>query len=179
MNNNQTSNGTVKSKNIIGIISTILSIVAIAGSWVPILNIGSIIIAIVGIILGIWSFINVLRKKLSGIAFPILSIILGIISIAMASNMNNAVVDSVSNSSGEVVGKVSGNSSSENTQTEYKVGDVIAFDDKEVTVTKVDRNFSGSSFDQPKSGYEFIKLSVKLENKSSRNISVGTYDFKM
>ncbi len=178
MNNTQTHSNDPKPKNTIGIISLVLSIIAIAGSWIPILNLISMVLAIIGICLGLWSFINVLRKKVSGVALPILSVILGFLSISLSSNMNNHVFSDSTDSTVSKVSTTSENSTAEDTKSEYNVGDVIAFDGKEFTVTKVQKNFS-IKYSEPKSGYEFIKLDVKIENKSDSNISVNTYNFKM
>jgi hypothetical protein len=87
----------VKKTNGLGIAALVIGIISIAGSWVPIVNIISIVMAVVGILIGIWSLINVLTKKAKGLAMPIISIILGIISISMAVSMNNHVSDSLSN----------------------------------------------------------------------------------
>ena len=64
----------------------------------------------------------------------------------------------------------------EEKKNECKVGDVIAIDGVELTVTKVHKNFSIKDR-EPEAGYEFIKLDVMVENKSDRVISVSLYDF--
>ncbi|MDR2292922.1 MAG: DUF5067 domain-containing protein [Prevotellaceae bacterium] len=84
----------VKKNNKLGVAALIVAIVALAGSWVPLMNIFSIISAIVGIILGIWSFANVLTKKSGGMALPILAAVISVGSIVMAYSMNNHVFGS-------------------------------------------------------------------------------------
>ncbi len=67
---------------------------------------------------------------------------------------------------------------SQDEKKEYKVGDIIAFDNKEITVTNVDKNYK-PKYSTAKSGEQFIKVSVRVENKSSSKISVNPYDFKV
>ena len=71
-------------------------------------------------------------------------------------------------------------SNNQESTNEFKVGDVISFDDKEVTVTNVTRNYNtGNQFSKPKDGKEFVKVTVEIKNKSKNDISYGTYDFKI
>ena len=51
-----------KKKENLAIASLIVSIVAIAGSWIPILNVISMVIAIIGIILSVWSLIRAIKN---------------------------------------------------------------------------------------------------------------------
>ena len=65
-------------------------------------------------------------------------------------------------------------------KTEFKIGDVIAFDGKELTVEKVERNYNtGSQFITPKEGKEFVKINVKIENKSDKELDYNSFDFKV
>ena len=64
-------------------------------------------------------------------------------------------------------------------KTEFKVGDIIAFDGKELTVEKVDRNWnSGNAYIKPKDGKEYVKVSVKIENKSETEMKYNVFEFK-
>lgn len=64
-------------------------------------------------------------------------------------------------------------------KTEFKVGDIIAFDGKELTVEKVDRNWnSGNAYMKPKDGKEYVKVSVKIENKSETDMKYNVFKFK-
>ena len=64
-------------------------------------------------------------------------------------------------------------------KTEFNVGDIIAFDGKELTVEKVERNWnSGNAYLKPKDGKEYIKVSVKIENKSETEMNYNVFEFK-
>lgn len=75
----------------------------------------------------------------------------------------------------------SGNYSQEEEEekTEFKVGDIVAFDGKEITVNAINRNYSsGNEFIQPSSGKEFVKVDVTLKNTTSEKISYNVLDWK-
>lgn len=65
-------------------------------------------------------------------------------------------------------------------KTDFAVGDIIAYDGKEITVVSVDRHFdTGNQFVKPESGKEFVRINVKIENKSEDKISYNTYDWEL
>jgi len=83
-------------------------------------------------------------------------------------------------SKGDEATKVGDNGGSSQGQTEFVVGDVIAFDGKEVTVKSVERNWnSGNQFITPKDGKEFVKVNVLIENKSDNVVSYNVFDWKI
>ena len=64
-------------------------------------------------------------------------------------------------------------------KTEFKVGDIIAFDGKELTVEKFERNWnSEKAYIKPKDGKEYVKVSVKIENKSETEMNYNVFEFK-
>jgi uncharacterized protein affecting Mg2+/Co2+ transport len=85
---------------------------------------------------------------------------------AAASNGNDATK----------VGENSG--SSQQQQTEFKVGDVIAYDGKEITVKSVERNWT-AEYSKPSDGKEYVKVNIYIENKSDDKISYNVYDWEL
>lgn len=64
--------------------------------------------------------------------------------------------------------------------TDFKVGETASFDDKSVTVIKVQRNYNtGNQFAQPESGKEFVIVTVKITNDGDSTLDYNTYEFKM
>lgn len=175
------------SKNVLGILSVVFAGVSLLGCWVPLLNVLSMILGIAAIVMGIISFILVLCKKANLIVLPIIGVILSIISIWMSNGINNSVSDAL-NGQGKTSSVSSNSSNSETskktdeskdtvaTKEVYEVGETVAMDDKELTVTKVDKSYS-PKYGNPQSGQKFIKVTVKLENKSSSEIHVNPLDF--
>lgn len=92
------------------------------------------------------------------------------------------VIISASGSKSDTATKVGDNKTETSTteQTVFKVGDVISFDNKKVTVTSIERNWnSGNEFIAPSSGKEFVKVQVSIENNSNDQISYNTFDWKI
>lgn len=85
---------------------------------------------------------------------------------------------------GDNATKTANNNSSENKseeeKTEFKVGETASFDDKSITVTKVQRNYdTGNQFAQPESGKEFVIVTVKITNDGDSTLDYNTFEFKM
>lgn len=65
-------------------------------------------------------------------------------------------------------------------KTEFKVGEAASFDDKTITVTKVQRNYdTGNEFAQPETGKEFVIVTVKITNNGDTALDYNTFEFKM
>ncbi len=189
MENDVQNSSTEKKKDNLALASLIVSIVAIAGSWIPILNIISMVVAIVGIILGAWSLIRAIKNRLS-VGKAIASIAVSLFSMCLISSMytssstskkvSSSSSQSSTNSSSSSENKTNSNDSKEEEKDEYNVGDTIDFDGKEVTITKVKRNYStGNQFLHPKSGNEFVKVYIKIVNTSENEASINSWDFKI
>jgi hypothetical protein len=170
---------TVSQNNGIAVASMVIGIVALLIAWIPFIGFIGFIGGITAIVLGI-----IALKKAVGKGMSIAGIIMGALSIlsslAMTFIFFGLIVlgtAAVKDSAG-VTG--TNNNTNNQVQTSYKVGDVINFDGKKVTVTSVERNWnSGSQFTTPQSGYEFVKVQITIENDSSNQISYGTYDWQL
>ena len=60
----------------------------------------------------------------------------------------------------------------------YAINEAVQSHGATVTVTKVVKS-NGSDYDTPKSGNEYVIVSVSIENSGSSEISYNPYDFKM
>ena len=67
---------------------------------------------------------------------------------------------------------------SEVEKSSFKVGETAKYNDVELTVTKVVKS-KGGEFDNPKSGDEYVVVTVKYKNDGEENISYNPYDFKI
>lgn len=64
-------------------------------------------------------------------------------------------------------------------KTEYGINDPATYKDAEISVTNVEKS-SGSEFDTPKEGMEYVIVTVQIRNVGdSNNISYNPFDFKM
>lgn len=88
-------------------------------------------------------------------------------------------IGGAANQGGNNAKKVGENSSSSQEQkTEFKVGDVIAYDGKEITVKSVERNWT-AEYSKPNDGKEYVKVNIYIENKSDEKISYNVYDWEL
>lgn len=169
-----------------GIVSLVISGIAFLGSWIPLINVISMFLAVAGIIVGAISLIMVLLKKAGMIILPILGIVFGILTFALGSSVNNTVLGSAtssttssSQSTGVSSEENSSQSSSEDTKSkEYKAGDVISWAGREITVTDVDKKYV-PGYSKAKSEKEFIKVTINVVNKSDKDLSVNPLNFKV
>ena len=69
-------------------------------------------------------------------------------------------------------------SSTEDEKTEYNQGEQAILGNGAITVTNVERS-QGSEYSKPKSGKEYVVVSLKIENKGKDNLSYNPFYFKM
>lgn len=161
-----------KQKSGLATAGMVLGIIAIVGSWIPFLNIISIVLAVLAVIFG---GVALIQKKGKGKA--VAAVVLGglsiIIAIYMLTAATTAIDDALNSSS-------SSSSSSSQERTSYDVDEAIVFDDKTVTVSNVERNWnSGNEFITPDTGNEFVRVQVEISNNSDDRISYNTFDWKI
>lgn len=63
-------------------------------------------------------------------------------------------------------------------KTAYEIGETATLKNVDIVVNKIERS-SGSKYDTPKSGHEFVIVEVTIKNNSKNNITYNPYDFKM
>lgn len=74
---------TPQKKSGLGIASLVLGIIAIVGSWIPILNNISFLLAIIGLILGIVGIVSIRKGKVGGKGLTIATIIINVVAIVI------------------------------------------------------------------------------------------------
>ncbi len=163
---------TYREKSGLATAAMVLGIIAIAGAWIPLLNVVSISLGILALALGIAPLIKKrnLGKAITGVVLGVITIIIFVAMYSGASTNESVSVDTSQNSSQQAT----------ETKTTYAINEAIAFDNKEVTVTGVERNWSsGNQYITPDSGKEYVKIEVTIKNNSKNQISYNTFDWKM
>lgn len=169
----------VSQNNGLAIASMVIGIIALLLAWIPIIGFIGFVGGIAAIIMGI-----IALKKATGKGMSIAGIITGALSVlsslAMAFLFFGIIILGAASVENDAVVTENNNITDSQVQASYKVGDVINFDGKKVTITSVERNWnSGNQFTVPQSGYEFVKVQISIENNSSNQISYSTYDWKL
>lgn len=116
------------------------------------------------------------HKILTGI---IIIIIIGIIG-AVNSSGNTSPSSSSSQPSGSnnPTQSTPTNNNATKLKDSYAVGETAKYKDVEMTVIKVDKS-NGTEYDKPKDGKEFVIVTVKIKNNSSKNLAYNPFYFKM
>ena len=85
---------------------------------------------------------------------------------------------SVSEPAQEQTNAETSQSQQEQTKTEFSQSETVTFRDVDYTVTAVEKT-TGTEYDQAKAGYEYVIVSIRIENKSDEKISYNAFDWKM
>lgn len=67
----------------------------------------------------------------------------------------------------------------EEMQKDYKQNEVVTFEDVKYSITKVEKTKGSNKYFQAKEGYEFVKVTIKIENNSDEKIPYNALDFQM
>lgn len=78
-----------------------------------------------------------------------------------------------------IIGTIVGSGDKKDFQKEYKQSDVVTYKDVEYSITKVEKTKGSNEYFQAKDGYEYVKVTIKIENKSNKKISYNALDFQM
>lgn len=71
------------------------------------------------------------------------------------------------------------NSDKENRKKEFTQSEVASYEDIEYSITKVERTQGTSEYIKPKEGYEYVKVTLKISNRSDKKISYNALDWQM
>lgn len=72
-----------------------------------------------------------------------------------------------------------GEDEKENFVRDYTQDQVVNYKDVNYSITKVEKTKGSNKYFQAKDGYEYVKVSIKIENNSDEKISFNSLDFQM
>ena len=67
----------------------------------------------------------------------------------------------------------------EERQKDFAQNEIATYKDVSYSVTKVEKTQGTSQYIKPKDGYEYVKVTLKIENKSKEKISYNALDWQM
>lgn len=155
-----------KKKSGFGTASLVLGIIAIVFSFIPVISYISFVLGALAIIFAI---VSLCKKSSKGAA--IAGLVLAVIAVYMAYSMHNGLKTAV-----DEIGNALGSGNAE--VTEFQQGEKAVLGDSQITVTGVKRS-QGSEWDKPKSGKEFVIVTVTIENKGKDKLSYNPLYFKL
>lgn len=165
----------------LAIASLILGILAVLGSFVPVLNIGSILLAVIGLILGIVG-VATLKKSgkggkvmaIVGIVLAALAIIIGIAINAAAAKVVNDVADELDTSGEAVPSESTDKGQGETTgPQELAAGETLKLDNgMEITVSEINAALTDSI------GDTYVSATVTYVNNGNKKLDYNSFDWK-
>jgi hypothetical protein len=180
--------------NGLGVTALVLSIIAIIGSWIPFLNIFSLLFAVVAVCLGIAGLIvGIVKKRSKGLA--IAGLVIGVISIIIFAAANVAAINAIDDAYAPInTGGSSGTEQSGGTPAveaeEPAVEETLVPLGPAVNTAKFEILVNGSSSTtqinasqflsyEPDAGNEYVIINVSLKNISNEMESFNCSDFQL
>lgn len=145
----------------------VLGIIAICFSFIPLISYVSFILGALAII---FSIVSLAKKASKGMA--IAGLIVAVIAVFMAYNMHKGLETAVN----EINNAIDNTNKTET--LEYNQGEAATLGEAVIKVTKVEKS-QGNDWNKPKSGKEFVIITVSIENKGSGKLSYNPYNFKL
>lgn len=71
------------------------------------------------------------------------------------------------------------NSDKENRRKEFAQSEIANYENVEYSIIKVEKTQGTSEYVKPKAGYEYVKVTLKISNKSDKKISYNALDWQM
>ena len=78
-----------------------------------------------------------------------------------------------------IIGVALNKKEEDNFKKEYKQDEKVTYKNVEYSITKVERTKGSNEFFKAKDGYEYVKVTIKIENKSDEKVSYNALDFRM
>lgn len=119
---------------------------------------------------------NCRKKQGPRIGLIILAVIIVFVLIGALAGGGNDEPTAKQENTSDVTDTVDSETTEE--KTEFAQNEIVSFKDVDFTVTNVEKTV-GVEYDTAKEGYEYVIVSVKIENKSDKKISYNPYDWKM
>ena len=105
-------------------------------------------------------------------------VLIAVVVIAIISVVFGGGSSDEPSSSGESKTKTTKKEDKKETKKEFSQGEIVNFKGVEYSITNVKKT-TGEDYDNAKDGYEYVIVTIKIENKSDKKISYNPYDWKM
>lgn len=176
---------TPQKKSGLGIASLVLGIIAIVGSWIPILNNISFLLAIIGLILGIVGIVSIRKGKVGGKGLTIAAVVINVIAIVIVvctqwvfgKALDEATKDLNSGSTVVATSEKADAGDSKKTDknadnSKLAVGNAVTLDNG----LQVSVDSKTEKTDQ--AGNKYLLVTVSYKNTGSEPVDYASYDWK-
>lgn len=149
-----------KSTSVCAIIATVFGALAFVTSFIPIINNGSFILGLIGVVLGIIAMVGTLRGKKEGKAIAIIGTVLSVLAIVITLVMQSAASKAIDNAVKETKGVDSSQTTNKGTQD--LEGDIEGAHVKIVSAVKAGTDYNGK---------DTVLVTYEWKNTTSKNNS--------
>ncbi|WP_415932893.1 DUF4190 domain-containing protein [Varibaculum cambriense] len=176
---------TPQKKSGLGIASLVLGIIAIVGSWIPILNNISFLLAIIGLILGIVGIVSIRKGKVGGKGLTIAAVVINVIAIVIVvctqwvfgKALDEATKDLNAGSTVVATSEKADAGDSKKTDknadnSKLAVGNAVTLDNG----LQVSVDSKTEKTDQ--AGNKYLLVTVSYKNTGSEPVDYASYDWK-
>lgn len=78
-----------------------------------------------------------------------------------------------------IIGVAISNKEDEKFKKDYKQDETVTYKDVAYSIIKVEKTKGSNQYFQAKDGYEYVKVTIKIENNSNEKISYNSLNFQM
>lgn len=78
-----------------------------------------------------------------------------------------------------VISGIASSKEEEKRQKDFSQHEIATYKDVEYSIINVEKTQGSNQFLKPKDGYEYVKVTIKIENKSKEKISYNALDWQM
>lgn len=78
-----------------------------------------------------------------------------------------------------IAGQNKADEKEKNRKKDFTQSEIASYEDVEYSIVKVEKTQGTNEFIKPKDGYEYVKITLKIENKSDKKISYNALDWQM
>jgi hypothetical protein len=156
----------------------VLGIIGVAGCFVPVFNVVSVILGVLAVIFGSVALAKQTGTKGGRVAAMILGVVT-IIGFFLSYFVVYKAADDIYKAAENITTTLE--TTTTNTSQEYRIGDSINVNgEKEIKITSVNRDFvTDSEYITPDAGKEFVKVNVEIRNTSSGQISYNAFNWQI
>ena len=168
--------------------SMVLGIIAIIGSWIPFLNISSIIMGFVGLGLGVTALVVYLTKKKGAIDKVIAGLVLCVLTLTIAFSVNILAINAINDTFDSIFGALNDTFGADDySEAEYAYGETAELDGVSIRILSVEHSSGYTenfrTISPTNDSDEFVIVELEIKNTSGKtksyrelNYSVQTSD---
>lgn len=170
----QQTNNPQKGKSAASIVALVLGIIALATSFLPIINNLSFVLALVGAVFAVIGLVGVLRGKKGGRGFSIAAVIVNVLAIAIVLGTQSAYSSAIDEATKGTISTEDGSSAAAaSTSAESAMADKYSIADEQMTGDDYTTTISGTFINLTDSQLGYVSISYNLFDADGNQIGTA------